>query len=110
MNCCKCGKKLVAGLALCNTCEKDLERVPDENIRLGYYARHPEALAELLMKGCDDDLGHAVCKHDCVSAARDDDVECTNEGYAACIARWLMEPIEGGQQGDGHGTEPDQPV
>lgn len=32
MNCCKCGKQLPAGVVLCPTCEKDLERVPDESI------------------------------------------------------------------------------
>ena len=46
MNCCKCGKRLPAGVVLCLTCEKDYKSVPDENARIGYYTRNPEPLAE----------------------------------------------------------------
>lgn len=98
MNCCKCGKQLPAGVVLCLTCEKDLERVPDESIRLGYYARHPEALAALLAEAPNDDLAKTVCRHDCVQNPDAEDIDCTDEGYAACIVRWLLEPVEKGQQ------------
>lgn len=95
MNCCKCGKKLLAGIPLCLTCEKDLERVPDESIRLGYYARHPEALAKLLIQtNAGDDLGLSVCQRDC-SSDPDADVDCTDERFATCIVRWLLEPYDG---------------
>lgn len=102
MKCCKCGKKLLAGMPLCLNCEKDLERVPDESIRLGYYARHPEALAMLLIQtNAGDDLGLSVCQRDC-AADPDADVDCTNEKFAACITRWLLEPI--GEE-DKHGYQ-----
>lgn len=95
MNCCKCGKKLLAGMPLCMTCEKDLERVPDESIRLGYYARHPEALAMLLIQtNAGDDLGLSVCRRDC-SSDPGADVDCTDEKFATCIVRWLLEPYDG---------------
>lgn len=98
MNCCKCGKQLPAGVVLCLTCEKDLERVPDESIRLGYYARHPEALAKLLIESNEEiDLGLRVCQRDCST-----DADCTDEKFAACIIRWLLEPI--GEE-DKHGYE-----
>ena len=102
MNCCKCGKQLPAGVVLCLACEKDLERVPDESIRLGYYARHPEALAELLiLANSGDDLALSVCQSDCVDDL-DADVDCTDEKFAACIIRWLLEPIT---EEDKHGYE-----
>lgn len=95
MKCCKCGKKLLAGMPLCLACEKDLERVPDESIRLGYYARHPEALAELLIRAnSGDDLALSVCQSDCVDDL-DTDVDCTDEKFATCIVRWLLEPYDG---------------
>lgn len=95
MNCCKCGKKLLAGMPLCLACEKDLERVPDESIRLGYYARHPEALAELLIRAnSGDDLALSVCQSDCVDDL-DTDVDCTDEKFASCVVRWLLEPYDG---------------
>lgn len=110
MNCCKCGKRLPAGAVLCLTCKKDFERVPDESTRLGYYARHPEALAELLIRAnSGDDLALSVCQSDCADDL-DTDVDCTDEKFKTCVVRWLMEPIEGSQKEDGHGTEPDQPV
>lgn len=94
MNCCKCGKRLPAGVVLCLTCEKDYESVPDANTRIGYYARHPEALSKLLLQtNYGDDLGLSVCQRDC-AADPDADVDCTNEKFAACITRWLLEPIE----------------
>lgn len=95
MKCCKCGKKLLAGMPLCLACEKDLERVPDESIRLGYYARHPEALAELLIRAnSGDDLALSVCQSDCVDDL-DTDVDCTDEKFASCVVRWLLEPYDG---------------
>ncbi len=95
MKCCKCGKKLLAGMPLCLACEKDLERVPDESIRLGYYARHPEALAELLIRAnSGDDLALSVCQSDCVDDL-DTDVDCTDEKFETCIVRWLLEPYDG---------------
>ena len=102
MNCCKCGKKLLAGMPLCLTCKKDLERVPDESVRLGYYARHPEALAKLLMEAQADTLWFQVCRHDCVDDPDDEIEHCTDENYAACIVRWLLEPIT---EEDKHGYE-----
>lgn len=96
MNCCKCGKRLLAGVALCLTCEKDYKSVPDANTRLGYYARHPGALAALLMEAPNDDLASVVCQHDCVDDPDNEDVNCTDENYAACLMRWLMAPIEEG--------------
>jgi len=102
MNCCKCGKQLPAGVVLCLACEKDLERVPDESIRLGYYARHPEALAKLLIESNEEvDLGLRVCQRDC-SADPDTDVDCTDEKFASCVVRWLLEPIT---EEDKHGYE-----
>lgn len=102
MNCCKCGKKLLAGMPLCLTCEKDLERVPDESIRLGYYARHPEALAKLLIESNEEvDLGLRVCQRDC-SADPDADIDCADEKFASCVVRWLLEPIT---EEDKHGYE-----
>lgn len=100
MNCCKCGKKLLAGAALCLTCEKDYESVPDANTRIGYYARHPGALAVLLMEASSVDLAPVVCQHDCVDDSDHEDVNCTNENYTACLMRWLMAPIEEGTQND----------
>ena len=101
MNCCKCGKKLLAGMPLCLTCEKDLERVPDESIRLGYYARHPEALAQLLIEtNSGYNLDFSVCQRDC-SFDPDVDVDCTDEKFATCVVRWLLAPIEE----DKHGYE-----
>ena len=95
MNCCKCGKQLPAGVVLCLTCEKDLERVPDESIRLGYYARHPEALAELLIQANSGyDLGLSICQSDCADDL-DTDVDCTDEKFATCIVRWLLESYDG---------------
>lgn len=95
MNCCKCGKRLLAGAALCLACEKDYESVPDANTRIGYYARHPEALAKLLIESNEefDLLGLRVCQRDC-SADPDADVDCTDEKFAACITRWLLEPMK----------------
>lgn len=94
MYCSKCNKKLAAGKVLCLSCAHDFERVPDENTRIGYYARHPEALAKLLLQtNSGDDLGLSVCQRDC-AADPDADVDCTNEKFAACITRWLLEPIE----------------
>ena len=102
MNCCKCGKKLLAGMPLCLTCEKDLERVPDESIRLGYYARHPEALAKLLIESNEEvDLGLRVCQRDC-SADPDADIDCADEKFASCVVRWLLEPIT---EEDKHGYQ-----
>ena len=46
MYCSKCNKNLMVGKVLCRDCANDFERVPDENTRIGYYARHPEPLAE----------------------------------------------------------------
>ena len=100
MNCCKCGKKLLAGAALCLTCEKDYESVPDENIRLGYYARHTEALTALLMSMLEDGLDHAVCRHDCTEDPDDEIITCTEDNYAACVTRWLLEPIKEAPQNE----------
>ena len=94
MNCCKCGKRLLAGAALCLTCEKDYESVPDANTRIGYYARHPEALAKLLDENPSDEFANAVCCHDCVDNPDEEDVNCTEQNFTACITRWLLEPIE----------------
>ena len=94
MNCCKCGKRLLAGAALCLTCEKDYESMPDANTRIGYYARHPEALAKLLIEANEElDLGFYVCQRNCTDDP-DADVDCTNDKFAACITRWLLEPIK----------------
>lgn len=93
MNCCKCGKRLLAGVALCLTCEKDYKSVPDANTRLGYYARHPGALAALLMEASSVDLVSVVCQHDCVDDPDDEIENCTDENYAACLMRWLMAPV-----------------
>ena len=102
MNCCKCGKKLLAGIPLCLNCEKDIERVPDESIRLGYYARHPEALAKLLIESNEEiDLGFRVCQCDC-SADPDADIDCADEKFASCVVRWLLEPIT---EEDKHGYQ-----
>lgn len=94
MYCSKCNKKLAAGKVLCLSCAHDFERVPDESTRIGYYARHPEALSKLLLQtNSGDDLGLSVCQRDCI-ADPDADVDCTNEKFAACITRWLLDPIE----------------
>ncbi|MFQ6831738.1 hypothetical protein [Butyricicoccus pullicaecorum] len=94
MNCCKCGKRLLAGAALCLACEKDYESVPDANTRIGYYARHPEALAKLLIEtNSGYNLDFSVCQRDC-SSDPDADVDCTDEKFAACITRWLLEPMK----------------
>lgn len=94
MYCSKCNKNLMVGKVLCRDCAEDFERVPDENIRLGYYARHPEALTALLMSMFDDGLDHAVCRHDCAEDPDDEIITCTEDNYAACVTRWLLEPIE----------------
>lgn len=94
MNCCKCGKRLLAGAALCLTFEKDYESVPDANTRIGYYVRHPEALAKLLAESPSDEFANAVCCHDCVDNPDEEDVNCTEQNFTACITRWLLEPIE----------------
>ena len=94
MNCCKCGKWLLAGAALCLTCEKDYESVPDANTRIGYYARHPEALAALLAENTSDEFASAICWHNCVENPDEEDVNCTEQNFTACITRWLLEPIK----------------
>lgn len=94
MYCSKCNKNLMVGKVLCRDCANDFERVPDANTRIGYYARHPEALSKLLLQtNSGDDLGLSVCQRDC-TADPDADVDCTNEKFASCITRWLMEPIK----------------
>ncbi|MFR4973711.1 MAG: hypothetical protein ACLUB2_10105, partial [Butyricicoccus pullicaecorum] len=56
--------------------------------------RYPEALAKLLLQtNSGDDLGLSVCQRDC-TADPDADVDCTNEKFAACITRWLLEPMK----------------
>lgn len=93
MNCCKCGKRLPAGVVLCLTCEKDYKSVPDENARIGYYARHPEALAKLLAENPSNEFANAVCCHDCVDNPDEEDVNCTEQNFTACITRWLLEEV-----------------
>lgn len=100
MYCSKCNKNLMVGKVLCRDCANDFERVPDESIRLGYYARHPEALAKLLIESYEEiDLSFRVCQRDC-SADPDADVDCTDEKFTACIVRWLLAPIEEGTPND----------
>lgn len=94
MYCSKCNKNLMVGKVLCRDCAEDFERVPDANTRIGYYARHPGALAALLMEAPNDDLASVVCQHDCVDDPDDEIEHCTDENYAACLMRWLMAPIE----------------
>lgn len=94
MYCSKCNKNLMVGKVLCRDCANDFERVPDENTRIGYYARNPEALAALLAENPSDEFANAVCCHDCVDNPDEEDVNCTEQNFTACIARWLLEPIE----------------
>lgn len=93
MYCSKCNKNLMVGKVLCRDCANDFERVPDENTRIGYYARHPGALAVLLMEASSVDLASVVCQHDCVDDPDDEIENCTDENYAACFMRWLMAPV-----------------
>lgn len=94
MYCSKCNKNLMVGKVLCRDCAEDFERVPDGNTRIGYYARHPGALAALLMEASSVDLASVVCQHDCVDDPDDEIAHCTDENYAACLMRWLLEPIK----------------
>ena len=94
MYCSKCNKNLMVGKVLCRDCANDFERVPGENTRIGYYTRHPEALAKLLIEtNSGYNLDFSVCQRDC-SSDPDADVDCTDEKFAACITRWLLEPMK----------------
>lgn len=91
MNCHVCGKKIIAGYALCGECGGHIGN-GIEKTRLGNWVHHPEELIKLLM---DDVLfGEMFCKRkpECMEMAGDDIPE---EACRQCCMDWLMEKVEG---------------
>lgn len=89
MNCHVCGKKIIAGDALCGKCGGHLGN-GIERTRLGYFVEHPEQMVE--------ELYHDApwCKNlsECVADAnRDEMIE--EAKCKKCIMDWLMEVVDG---------------
>lgn len=91
MNCITCGKKIVAGYALCGECGKHLGDGLTQK-RLGHFVQHPEELAEAIST-----VDAPWCKslEACVENIDIDDYDEKeqDEKCAACALAWLMETV-----------------
>ena len=87
MNCITCGKKIVAGYALCGDCGKHLGDGIAQT-RLGHFVQHPEELAEALAayEPCCKNLEACLTKLD-----RDEMID--PEDCKRCTLDWLMETV-----------------
>ena len=90
MNCITCGKKIVAGYALCGECGKHLGNGIAQT-RLGHFVQHPEELAEALVA----DAPWCKSFEACVEHIDIDDYDEQEQDakYAACALAWLMETV-----------------
>ena len=87
MNCITCGKKIVAGYALCGECGKHLGDGLTQT-RLGHFVQHPEELAEALVADAPwcKNMGACLTKHD-----RDEMID--PEDCKRCALDWLTETV-----------------
>lgn len=88
MNCTTCGKKLVAGFALCGKCGKHLGDGMTQT-RLGRFVQHPEELAAAIAT---TDAPWCKSLSECAEHfdaenydEQEQDAKCT-----ACALAWLM--------------------
>ena len=91
MNCITCGKKIVAGYALCGECGKHLGNGIAQT-RLGHFVQHPEKLAEAIATG---DSPWCKTLEACVERIDSDDYDEKeqDEKCKACALAWLMETV-----------------
>lgn len=91
MNCHVCGKKLVAGFALCGDCGKNLGN-GIEQTRLGRFVQHPEELAAAISI-----VDAPWCKSlsECAEHldAENYDEKEQDEKCKACALSWLLETV-----------------
>lgn len=88
MNCITCGKKLVAGYALCGDCGKHLDNGIAQT-RLGRFVQRPEELAEALAADGPWCKNMEACL---IKLDRDEMID--PEDCKRCALDWLMEEIE----------------
>lgn len=90
MTCHVCGKKIIAGYALCGECGHTLGD-GIERTRLGYFVEHPDQMVEELIQ-----LDAPWCKNfeECITAV-DRDEELDDEKCRKCCMDWLMEKVDG---------------
>lgn len=87
MNCITCGKKIVAGYALCGECGKHLGNGIAQT-RLGRFVQHPEELAEALVADA------PWCKNMEACLTKLDRYEMIGpEDCKRCVLDWLMETV-----------------
>ena len=91
MNCITCGKKIVAGYALCGDCGKNLGNGIAQT-RLGRFVQHPEELAATIST-----VDAPWCKSlsECAERfdAEDYDEQEQDAKCTACALAWLMETV-----------------
>ena len=89
MNCHVCGKKIIAGYALCGECGHALGN-GIEQTRLGYFVQHPDRMVEELLHDA------PWCRNlaECITAANRDEA-LDEEKCRKCCMDWLMEKVEG---------------
>lgn len=87
MNCITCGKKLVAGYALCGECGKYLGDGLTRT-RLGHFVQHPEELAEALVADAPWRKNLAACL---TKLDRDEMID--QEDCKRCVLDWMMEVV-----------------
>lgn len=91
MNCITCGKKIVAGYALCGECGKHLGDGITQT-RLGHFVQHPEELAAVLSS-----LPEPWCKRrmEFLSYVEspDYDESVQDAKCRRCALDWLMEVV-----------------
>ena len=87
MNCHVCGKKLVAGYALCGGCGEALGDGIRQT-RLGYFVQHPEKMVEELIH----DAPWCRNLEECLTLANRDEA-LDEEKCKKCCMDWLMEEM-----------------
>lgn len=89
MNCHVCGKKIIAGYALCGECGGHIGN-GIEKTRLGYFVEHPDQMVEELLHG------DPWCRsfEECLTAAQREE-PLDEEKCKKCCMDWLMEKVDG---------------
>lgn len=95
MNCHICGKKMVAGHAVCGDCGKPLGDWI-QRTRLGYFVAHPEKLAEEIANG-EPWCKLEECPWRCDFERETDGSEWV-ERCKVCALNWLTEKVEYGAE------------
>lgn len=90
MNCHVCGKKIVAGYALCGGCGHAIGN-GIEKTRLGYFVEHPEEFAKILANGAD--VAFCANRQECMDML-DRDGDIPDEDCTKCALDWLMEVVK----------------